>query len=182
MKIWVVAMLVSAGVVLMITAPQGVGQTPTAPLSGYSAADVVTIVASLGVLVTALGGIIVNVIVALRTTHAVKEVAKKVDTVHEATNSNLTAVKDELKAARVREEHQAKQIADLVLLVSDLKAERDKAAVLTARDKPHPASDGVRKQIDNIEELVAADRGQIDNIEDTVERVDGKIPETKKKP
>jgi Rad3-related DNA helicase len=98
----------------------------------YSAAEVLTFIAAIGVLLTGLGAVIVNIIVALKQGHKLEDVAHKAESishqvqeVHTLTNSNLSAVKAELATATA-------QIVALRELVQDLKAEREKASMATA--------------------------------------------------
>jgi len=98
----------------------------------YSLSDVVTLIASIGVLVTALGAVIVNIIVAVRTGKKVEEslevskgISNRVEEVHTSTNSNLSAVKAELEKSNAA-------LKEMTVLVADLKSERDKLATITA--------------------------------------------------
>ena len=110
----------------------------------YTSAELVTIVASLGVLITGVGAVIVNIIVALRTGHKVDVQGAKTDglvaqvrEVHTLTNSNLSAVKAELAISNALN-------AELRTLIVDLKGERGKLAALTAAklsaDTPLPVT------------------------------------------
>ena len=98
----------------------------------YTAGEVLTFFAAAGVLITGVGAVIVNIIVALRTGNKMETVLKqgvviegKVQEVHGLTNANLSLVKAEL--AKVTAQNTA-----LHELVSDLRSERDKAAITTA--------------------------------------------------
>lgn len=98
----------------------------------WDSTEVLNIVGSVGILVTAIGAVIVNIIVAMRTGKRVQEsldnqvkISNQVAEVHTITNSNLSAVKAELKQATM-------QIEEMKTFVRDLKGERDKLAVLTA--------------------------------------------------
>lgn len=98
----------------------------TRPL--YTADELINIVGSIGIIITALGATIVNVIVALRTGKKVDEQGEKTDElvnqvaqVHTITNSNLAAITSELKKSNELN-------TQLQLVIDDLKIERDKAA------------------------------------------------------
>lgn len=104
----------------------------------YSAAELLTIIAAIGVLVTGVGAVIVNVIVALKTGAKIDLSIKKteglshqVQEVHTLTNSNLSALKAELATALA-------QITSLHDVVQDLRGERQKAAVAVALATPVP--------------------------------------------
>lgn len=113
--------------------------------TGYTAGEVLTFFAAGGVLITGLGAVIVNIIVALKTgakldaavadraalSTKTDTLVAKVEQVHVLTNSNLSAVKAELAAA-------AAQIHSLRELVTDLKSERNKADVAHALATPAP--------------------------------------------
>jgi hypothetical protein len=86
------------------------------------------------VLITALGGVIVNVIVALRTGRKLDDAAIKtselqaqVAEVHHLTNSGLSAVKAELAESLTLN----LQLRDII---ADLKSEREKDALMAAID------------------------------------------------
>jgi len=98
----------------------------------YTAPEILTFIAALGVLLTGLGAVIVNIIVAVRTgakldvtLSETKGLVSQVKEVHTLTNSNLSAVKAELAIA-------AAQIQALRDVIQDLKFERSKAALTTA--------------------------------------------------
>jgi len=98
----------------------------------YTAAEVLSMVGSIGILITALGAVVVNIIVAIRTSNKVdktikqnEDISNQVHGVHVLTNSNLSAVKNDLKVA-------VEQLSEMRILVTDLKSERDKLATLTA--------------------------------------------------
>lgn len=102
----------------------------------YSSDQLITIFAAAGVLLTALGAVIVNIIVALRTgqkTDALIQktdsVTAKVDQVHTLTNSNLSAVKAELSNATIK-------IESLMQVVDDLKTQRQAGQLATAFTTP----------------------------------------------
>lgn len=110
---------------------------------GYSAAELITIIAALGVFVTGVGAVIVNIVVALRSSHKLTTVIEKTDNlsgkvdvqsgkieqVHTLTNSNLSSVKAELSSA-------VKEIVSMKEVITDLKAERDKAATIQTVKEP----------------------------------------------
>lgn len=110
---------------------------------GYSAAELITIIAALGVFVTGVGAVIVNIVVALRSSHKLATVIEKTDNlsgkvdvqsgkieqVHTLTNSNLSAVKAELSSA-------VREIVSMKEVITDLKAERDKVAAAQALKGP----------------------------------------------
>jgi len=88
-------------------------------------------VGSVGILITALGAVIVNIIVAVRTGKKLdtslnnqKEISHQVAEVHTITNSNLSLVKAELVKATM-------QIDEMKTFIRDLKSERDKLALST---------------------------------------------------
>ena len=98
----------------------------------YTGPEILGFIAAAGVLVTALGAVIVNIIVALRTTTKIAAVEQKTDglinqvhEVHTLTNSGLAAVKAELATANALN-------AELRGAVADLKAEREKTALAVA--------------------------------------------------
>lgn len=111
----------------------------------YTSAELLTIIAAFGVLVTTIGGVAVSIITSSRNgrktdnvavvvaeTYAeTKAVAGKVEQVHTLTNSNLSAVKAELATA-------VSKIESLHDVVKDLKAEREKASVAAALATPVP--------------------------------------------
>lgn len=104
----------------------------------YTAPELLTIIAAVGVLVAGGAASIVSIIVALRTGGKLTVVESKtdaligkVDQVHEVSNSNLSALKLELSTAN-------SQIGQLRELVMDLKAEREKAAIAAALAIPPP--------------------------------------------
>lgn len=101
------------------------GMVPAEKLQGFSATDVVTIFAALGVLITGVGAVIVNIIVAMRAGQKLEQSLVKTDAligqvkeVHTLTNSNLSAVTSKLDTA-------TGEIAALKSLVQDLKSERE---------------------------------------------------------
>ena len=101
----------------------------------YTAPEVLGIIAAVGVLITAVGAAVVNIIVALRTGQKIDIAAAKTDglihqvqEVHTLTNSNLSAVKAELAVANALN-------MELRTLIVDLKGERGKLAALTAASK-----------------------------------------------
>ena len=116
----------------------------------YTSSEVLTIVAALGVLVAAIGGVMVNIIMALKTDKKVSQglamsqqavfetarVGNKVDQVHVLANNNLQEVRSELAAANQKLasliDTSGKQIAGLIETVSDLKSEREKVSMATA--------------------------------------------------
>lgn len=97
----------------------------------YTSAEVLTIIAAVGVLVTAIGGVIVNVIGAVRIERKVaqgvavgdatlvetRNLIGKVEQVHTLTNSNLSAVKAELATATA-------QIVTLREMIQEMKVTR----------------------------------------------------------
>jgi hypothetical protein len=91
----------------------------------YTSAEILTIVAAIGVLVASVGTVIVNIIGAARIEKKTDQVAAAVQEVHTLTNSNLSAVKAELATA-------VAQISILREMVGDLKAERERGP---GRDK-----------------------------------------------
>lgn len=109
----------------------------------YTSAELITIIAAFGVLITTIGGVAVSIITSSRnarktdnvatvvaeTFAETKAVAGKVDQVHTLTNSNLSAVKAELREA-------ATEIKALRDVVQDLKSEREKASIATALATP----------------------------------------------
>lgn len=108
----------------------------------YTASEMVMVIGAFGVLIGGLGAIIVNIVVALKTTHKIDEGLKKTDglasqvkEVHTLTNSNLSAVKAELALATA-------QIASLHEVVMDLKAEREKMAIAAQLRYP-PSTPGI---------------------------------------
>ena len=109
-------------------------------------------VGSVGILITAMGAVIVNIIVALRTGKKIDEsllkseaISHQVQEVHTLTNSNLSAVKAELAQA-------VSQITEMRVLVADLKSERDKLATIAALNTElfHPPINQ-RKVLESIE-------------------------------
>lgn len=123
LKVWFVAFSLSLAVQETIRAM-------AAP--SYTAGEVLTFFAAAGVLITGVGAVVVNIIVALRTgTKLDTSLAKtdglvaQVKEVHTLTNSNLTAVKSEL--ATVVSQNKA-----LHELVAELRSERDKSAIVSA--------------------------------------------------
>lgn len=122
----------------------------------YTAPEVVTMIAAIGVLVTSIAGAIVTIIVSLRTGRDTRDVSSRVDQqlnetkemkgqireVHTQTNSNLSALKAELALAVSR-------IEGLQATVLDLRSERTALAVSAALMTPVPpraarVSDGPR--------------------------------------
>lgn len=98
----------------------------------FTAEQLLTIIGAIGVLVAALGAVIVNIIVALKTgqkadvlIHKTEEVANKVDQVHTLTNSNLSSVKAELTGTQ-------NELKLLTQTIADLKSERQAAQVAAA--------------------------------------------------
>jgi len=98
----------------------------------WDSTEVLNMVGSVGILVTALGAVIVNIIVAVRTGKKMDDslvkseaISHQVQEVHTLTNSNLSAVKAELNQA-------VAQLAEMKILVNDLKSERDKLAITAA--------------------------------------------------
>lgn len=98
----------------------------------YTAGEVVTFFAAGGVLITGLGAVIVNIIVALKSGNKLDDslandvaLAGAVKEVHTLTNSNLSQVKAELSKV-------VSQNAALHELVAELRSERDKAAITAA--------------------------------------------------
>lgn len=96
-------------------------------------------VGSIGILITAIGAVVVNIIVAMKTGKKVQEsldnqvaISNQVKEVHTITNSNLSAVKAELNQA-------VNQLSEMKVLVTDLKSERDKLATITALHTPSPS-------------------------------------------
>ena len=117
----------------------------------YTPSQVLSIVGSIGVLITAIGAVIVNIIVALRTGKKVDAVQAQADNishqvqeVHTITNSNLSAVKAELKTA-------VAQISEMRVLVADLKNERDKLATVVAYKTVPRSTDARTRLSDNLE-------------------------------
>lgn len=134
------------------------------PLSGsYTAAEVLTFFTAAGVLITGVGAVIVNIIVALRTGTKLdtsieqgKVLATRVDEVHTLTNSNLAQLKTELAKVLA-------QNAALQEMVNDLRAERDKGQVVAAAlAVPQPpvrnsrVTDQANQTLDRIEENTGA--------------------------
>lgn len=114
-------------------------------MTHYTVAEVLTILTALGVLLTAFGAVVVNIIVALRQSTKIEATAKAVDTVgvqveqvHTAVNSNYAAVKAELSAAVALNIALTNQITELRALVQDLKNQREQAAIATATLIPVP--------------------------------------------
>lgn len=112
----------------------------------YTATEVLTFIAAGGVLITGVGAVIVNIIVALRQGTKLDAVSEKTDgishqvqEVHTLTNSNLSAVKAELATATA-------QIQALRDLVQDLRNEREKGAIAVALSTPLPAPTPERKE------------------------------------
>lgn len=106
----------------------------------YDSSEVLQIVGSIGILITALGAVIVNIIVAVRTGKKVDDslkasqiISSQVQEVHTITNSNLSTVKSELAQA-------IGQLNEMKVFVNDLKNERDKLATITALNTPAPNS------------------------------------------
>jgi hypothetical protein len=106
----------------------------------YTSAEWLTIIAALGVLVTSIGGVLVNVFVSIRNGQKTEKVgvavaANSVETqglvgqvkeVHILANSTLSDVRKELATATA-------QITSLHDVVSDLKSERGKTAAAAQR-------------------------------------------------
>jgi len=116
----------------------------------WDSTEVLNMVGSIGILVTALGAVIVNIIVAVRTGKKVDEsisksnvISHQVAEVHTLTNSNLSGVKAELNKAVM-------QIEEMKMFIRDLKSERDKLALTTAinTEIAHPDRTNVLASID----------------------------------
>lgn len=119
----------------------------------YTAPEILTFIAAIGVLVTGLGAVVVNIIVALRSGAKIdvalaetKGLVSQVKEVHTLTNSNLSAVKAELATA-------AAQIQALRDVIQDLKSERSKAALAAALHTTVnvPAEQSASATLDKIE-------------------------------
>lgn len=118
-------------------------------MNEYNSDQVLAMVGSIGVLITALGAVIVNIIVAMKTGKKVDESIKnqqvlsgQIAEVHTITNSNLSAVKAELKQATM-------QIEEMKTFVRNLTGERDKLAAITATAAgrvPHSREDKFPEQ------------------------------------
>lgn len=130
----------------------------------YTAPEVLTFIAAIGVLITGLLAGIVNIVVALRTGTKLDAAAAKTDglvsdvrAVHVLTNSNLSAVKAELTTANAA-------IIALRDLVTDLRAEREKASIASALATtivPTPPADPTLAAIrDNTADTVDAIKDQ----------------------
>lgn len=92
----------------------------------YTSNEVITIISSIGILITAVGAVIVNVIIAARNSKkmddnlkASMDISSQVNEVHTQTNSNLFTVRSELKIAIA-------EIEGMKEYIRDLKSERDK--------------------------------------------------------
>lgn len=102
----------------------------------YTAAEVLTFFVAAGTLLGGLLSGIAGIIVAWRAGSKIEAAAKKTETlvtavqeVHAVTNSNLSAVKAELTTSNALN-------ASLRDIISDLKAEREKAAIAVALATP----------------------------------------------
>lgn len=127
--------------------------------------QVLAMVGSIGILITALGAVIVNIIVALRTgkkvdenVKAIESVSHQVQEVHTLTNSNLSAVKAELKQA-------VTQLDEMKTFVRDLKNERDKLAILTASNKIGPVASHHIPSANDVREVLESIDKNTDNID-----------------
>lgn len=148
-------------------------------MSHYTATEVLTIVGALGVLLTAVGAVIVNIIVALRTSNKldenvkeVKAVGAQVAEVHTLTNSGLAAVKAELAISAAKNDQ-------LLEVISDLKQEREKLAVLTAQNtKDNPALAIQEKATESTEKLITSTEKVLGEIEVNTDRT---VEELKKR-
>lgn len=132
----------------------------------YDSDQVLQMVGSIGILITALGAVIVNIIVALRTGKKVDEsilnqskMSSQIHEVHTLTNSNLSLVKAELDKALM-------QIEEMKTFVRDLKGERDKLAITTAHASSSTVTTGhgtkeVLKSIDKNTEETAVNTKKI---------------------
>jgi hypothetical protein len=110
-------------------------------MGNYTSEQMLTIITAAGVFITALGGIAVNIIVALRT-------AAKTDTVIKAIVGDVTdpqkkgvvgqlehittLTNSTLSDAKAKDEKQQMQLLAMADLIRDLKSERDKLAQVAA--------------------------------------------------
>lgn len=131
----------------------------------YSASEMMAIIGGIGVVITAIGVAVVNVIVALRSSQKLATVIEKsdkligqVEQVHTLTNSNLSAVKAELSSA-------IKEIVSMKDVITDLKSERDKVAAASAF-KSEPAKSVQEPQLAEQTGIAREQLATLENIEE----------------
>lgn len=116
---------------------------PPAIAASYTAGEVLLFFGAASGIIAAIGAVLVNVIVALRTGSKIDEGAKKTDglivaveKVHEVTNAGLSAVKAEVASVRAELATVIAVNVELRDIIADLKAERGHKAISEARELP----------------------------------------------
>src|SRR5436190_1687874 len=98
---------------------------------GFSAAEVITIISAIGGLIVVVGGVVVNVVVALKT-------GRKIDDVKASTTTIEGHVNGAATVARLKEESSQAAIAQLTTLLAEA---RQSAALIAQR-----STGGVRER------------------------------------